>query len=109
MRWSLFDYSERDLREIENDLKRFTECGWMDFNDYINATIAIVGGVEPLSLKCKGRKWAYERPIYSAKEIPIFQAILFGRLVELGVIEFFKDKNKLLFKVTSYGKAYLER
>ena len=98
----------RDIREIEKCLKRFSNLGWIYFEDFLNGSIAPIGSAQPVTIQRKGRRWKYEVPQYSDEEQKIVKRIVLERLFESGIVAPGTHEGKPCFCVTPFGRMSIE-
>ena len=97
-------FTERDLREIERNLRRILASGWVYLDDFIKGFTSPIGDTEEITLKHKGKRWAYMHPTYTEKEEQIIKQTLCGRLFECGMVMIGIHKEKLCLRVTPFGQ-----
>lgn len=101
-------YIDRDLREIENSLKRLMSKGWIYFDDFIKACCAPVGNNEPVMLVKKGKRWKYESPTYSENDIETIHRYIFQTLFAAGFVATGKHAGKECFTITPFGRMTMD-
>lgn len=97
-------YTERDLREVERNLRRILNSGWVYFDDFMKGFTSAIGNTEEISLKHKGKRWAYMRPVYTEADEQIIKETICGRLFECGMVALGTYKDKLCLRVTPFGQ-----
>lgn len=101
-------YIDRDLREIENCLKRLLSKGWIYFDDFINACCAPIGDNHPVMLIQKGRRWKYQMPTYTEDDIQTIHQYLFQTLFSAGLIATGNHNGKECFSITPFGRMTMD-
>lgn len=97
-------YTERDLREVEKNLRRILHTGWIYFEDFMKGFTSQIGDTEEVMLKHKGKRWSYTRSHYTETDEQIIKETISGRLFECGMVAIGMHKEKLVFRVTSFGQ-----
>lgn len=101
-------YIDRDLREIENCLKRLLNKGWIYFEDFINACCAPIGDNHPVMLVKKGRRWKYQMPTYTEEDKKTIRQYLFQTLFSAGLIATGIHDGKECFSITPFGRMTMD-
>jgi hypothetical protein len=101
-------HSEKDVRQAKKSLKRAIRSGWIYFEDFIRGFVKPLGNAEPVSLKNRGKRWRYVRPVLSAKEEKFVYEAIFGVFQEVGIVSTGKHAGKPCFCVTPFGRLSLE-
>lgn len=101
-------YIDRDLREIENCLKRLLNKGWIYFEDFTNACCAPIGDNQPVMLVKKGRRWKYQKPSYTEEDIKTIHQYLFQTLFSAGLIATGIHDGKECFSITPFGRMTID-
>jgi DNA-binding Lrp family transcriptional regulator len=94
--------------QVEKDLKRVLNLGWIYVEDFLKGFTGAFGLKETGSLKNKGKKWKYVLPSYTPQELEMIQTTLCERLFEAGVVAVGSLLEKPCICVTPFGKALLE-
>ena len=97
-------FTERDLREVERNLRRILNSGWVYFDDFIKGFTSPIGETEEMTLTHKGKRWAYNHPRYTEKDEKIIMQTICGRLFESGMVAIGTHKEKLAIRVTPFGQ-----
>ncbi len=101
-------YIDRDLREIENCLKRLMSKGWIYFDDFIKASCAPIGDNHPVMLVKKGRRWKYEFPSYSENDIKTIHQYIFQTLFSAGLVATGTHQGRECFSITPFGRMTMD-
>ncbi len=101
-------YINRDLRELEKCLKRFSDIGWIYFDDFTKACLAPIRDHQPVTLIKMGRRWKYRLPEYGSKDFDALYQFIFVNLFQAGIIASGTHKGKPCFTVTPFGRMTLE-
>jgi hypothetical protein len=101
-------YIDRDLREIENCLKRLMNRGWIYFDDFIEGCCAPIGDNEPVMLIRKGKRWRYQMPAYSENDLKTIHRYLFHTLFSAGLVATGVHEGKECFCVTPFGRMTMD-
>ncbi len=101
------EYSDREIREVEKSLKVAINSNWIYFDDFVKGVTAAIGEFKPVSLKQKGKRWAYATPTYGRKEHEFIHSVIFGHLFECGMVMVGSDNKRDCFAVTPFGKSFL--
>lgn len=99
--------SDRDVREIERNLRRSLSHHWIYFDDLIASFTAPIGNQEPVSLKNKGRKWKYALPTYGKAEKATLQNFLCDVFFFSGMAAVGTHRGKLCLSITPFGRMTL--
>lgn len=95
--------TERNVRCVEKSLRRVVNQGWVEFTCFMNGMIEPIGTAEPVTLQRKGKRWAFVLPEYSQSENAFAKAVIFERLLELGVVSTATYEGRPCFKITAIG------
>lgn len=101
-------YIDRDLREIEQCLKRVMGKGWIYFSDFIKACCAPIGDNPPVMLVNKGKRWKYQLPSYSEEDIKKIHQYIFQTLFAAGLVATGTCNGKECFSITPFGRMTLD-
>ncbi|MBA3816559.1 MAG: hypothetical protein H0X29_08590 [Parachlamydiaceae bacterium] len=101
-------FSEKDIREVEKNLRRVAHSGWISFESFFMGMTIPVGDSEGINLKCKGKRWKYYIPNYSESERQFIQATLCEKLFETGMVAIGFHEDALCFSVTPFGRMSLD-
>lgn len=99
--------TERDIREIERNLKRVVNCDWITFDEFLKGFIAPIGNAEPITLQNKGKRWKYVLPQYTIEEQNQIKQIIFEALFEAGMTMIGQVDGVDCFNVTPFGRVAL--
>lgn len=97
-------FTERDLREVERNLRRILSSGWVYFDDFIKGFTSPIGETEEMTLTHKGKRWAYNHPRYTETDEKIIMQTICGRLFESGMVAIGTHKERLAIRVTRFGQ-----
>lgn len=100
-------HTDKDLRQIEKNLKVIANSGWIFFEDFKNTFIKPLGNNKPTTLKKIGKRWKYTPPTYSELDYAFIEKALCVRLYQTGMVKIGTYKGKLCFSVTSFGRVSL--
>lgn len=100
-------FAEKDLRKIEQNLKRIIKSGWIYFDDFMKGFSAPIGRAEPVELKNRGKRWKYTLPTYTEMEVALVKNTIFDRLFCCGMIATGTHNKKPCFCITQFGKITL--
>lgn len=103
----MLNFSEKDIREVEKNLRRVAHCGWISFESFFEGMTIPVGHSEGVNLKCKGKRWKYCIPTYSPAERQFVQATMCEKLFETGMVSIGFYEGNLCFSVTPFGRMSL--
>ena len=101
-------YIDRDLREIENCLKRLLNKGWIYFDDFIKACCAPIGDNHPVMLINKGKRWKYQMPLYTEDDVQTIHQYLFQTLFSAGLIATGTHNGRECFSITPFGRMTMD-
>lgn len=99
--------NERNLRELEKYLAKFSESGWILFDDFCQGLSGCFHCHGEVTLQREKGKWRYSRPTYSAEETAFVHAAIFERFFEAGFVETGCWQGRECFRVTAFGRAIL--
>lgn len=94
--------------QVERDLKRVNNAGWVYVDDFLKGFTGSLGFKENAALKRKGKKWKYCLPSYTQEEMTLIEKTLCERLFEAGIVATGIHNGKACFCVTPFGKMILE-
>lgn len=100
-------FSDKDVREVEKNLRRVIHSGWIYFDSFFASLTAHLSDTEPVTLKNKGKRWKYTIPAYTADHHAFVEATLHEKLFETGMVALGTHANKLCFTVTPFGRMSL--
>lgn len=103
----MLTFSEKDIREVEKNLRRVAHSGWTSFDHFFAGMTISIGNAEAVSLKCKGKRWRYCIPSYSESERKFIEAVICNKLFETGMVAIGFHENSLCFSVTPFGRMSL--
>jgi hypothetical protein len=101
------DYTDKDYRQIEKNLKSIANSGWIFFEDFKKSFNKPLRNNKPTSLKKIGKRWKYTPPEFTEKDYVFIEKTIFGRLYETGMVKTGVYNNKLVFSVTAFGRVSL--
>lgn len=102
-------YTPKNMREVERELKRLTNSGWIYLDDFANSFMGSLSNKDPISLKNKGKRWKYTIPTYSQHELDFIKTVILEQFWETGFVSFGTHNQKLCFCVTPFGKMSVTR
>lgn len=100
-------FTEKNVREIERNLKRVVNIGWIKFSDFMAGFFSPIGNAEPIILKNKGKRWRYATPEFSIEENRFIEAIIFERLFQVGVVAVGTYEEQPCFCITPFGRLLI--
>lgn len=100
-------YNDRDVREVEKALKAVVDDGWVYLDDFAKQLSSPIGNNSPVSLVKKGRRWEYQFPTFSEKDIAFVKRCIFEHLFESGMVSIGTINNKDCFSLTPFGRMSL--
>lgn len=98
------NFSEKDMREVEKNLRRVAHSGWVAFEDFFAGMTISLNGLEAVHLRCKGKRWKYCIPSYSEEERQFVKAMLCEKLFETGMVAIGFQGEAFCFYVTPFGR-----
>lgn len=100
-------YSDKDIREIEKQLRRFLYLGWLPLNELVDALFAPVGAHEEIHLKKVGKKWMYTVPTYLEKDREFVCKVLTHYFYQSGFCQIGHLEGKQYITITAFGRMTL--
>lgn len=100
-------FTEKNVREVERNLKRVVNIGWIKFSDFMAGFFSPIGNAEPVALKNKGKKWRYATPEFSSEENSFIEAIILERLFQVGVVAIGSYEEEPCFCITPFGRLLI--
>ena len=99
-------YVDKNMREIEKNLRKVMDSGWIKFPDFVNCMTAAIGDAQPTTLTRKGRKWEYALPKYSDQDKELAFNIM-KQLFQAGMLATGIHEGEYCFCVTPFGRMTL--
>jgi hypothetical protein len=100
-------FSDRDLREVEKNVKNVLSAGWIYFDEFVKGVTAAIGECKPVSLQQKGKRWAYALPSYNPDQLAFVHKVIFEHLYRCGIVAVDTHGERPIFCVTPFGKSLL--
>ena len=100
--------TEKNIREVEKTLKPICLAGWVYFDDYLKGAVIPFNSRSRIYLERKGKTWHYRLPEYSKMEKKWIHETIFEWFFELGMVATGTHRKCNCFKITSFGKTFLE-
>lgn len=100
--------SEKEIREIERELRRILHGNWVDFEDFFKGCTCGIAGFNAVHLERQSAKrWEYVLPKYSDSAKRMIHSVIFQRLKDLGFVQTGSCKGCDCFRVTRLGQVAL--
>jgi len=100
-------HTDKDLRQIEKNLKVIANTGWIFFDDFKKGFIKPLGNKKPTTLMKTGNRWKFTPPTFTESDFAFIEKAIFIRLYETGMVKTGVYENKRCFSVTSFGRVSL--
>lgn len=101
-------FDDHDLRQVQKGLKGIAKLGWVYFDDFLKYFIQPLGQIESITLKNRGKRWRYNRPLYNAVEVEFINHCIFKILSKIGIVATGTHQEKQCFCVTPFGRFSLD-
>jgi len=98
-------YSQRNIHEIEKELGRIIDSGWVFFKDFLAGIIAPISDNSRMYLRKEGCSWRYTLPKYSEEEVSLLKRVIYEWLFESGVIATGLCGGEECLKITTFGRS----
>lgn len=102
-----YEFTDRDIREIEKSLKSIIGKDWVYLDDFINSLMIPIGKTDKNTLQKKGGIWNYCIPKYGENEFTFIQEIIEKHLFYSGILMIGYHDNKKCISMTPFGALSL--
>jgi len=97
--------TQRNIHEIEKELGRIMNLGWVFLKDFLSGIIAPISDNSKMYLRKEGRSWRYTLPNYSEEEVALLKKVIYEWLFESGVIATGLCEGEECLKITAFGRS----